>query len=76
MTVYAAAVNGNYPKNSTMTGNEYWSSCSANSGLDYDQNAMLHLTSDHQNNNAVPQYAIFTGHNSANWLEEQYDSSK
>ena len=75
MAVYAT-VNGNYAKNSAMS-NEYWSSCSANNGLaDYDQGAVLQLTSEHQNSNMVPQYAIYTGHNSVNWLDDQYDSSK
>ena len=56
--------------------NEYWSSCSANNGLECNQGAVLHLTPESQNSNMGPQYAIFTGHSSVNWLDEQYDPSK
>lgn len=80
MTAYAAS--GNYIKNGGM-GNEYWSSCSPGGSLDYDHagnvsqdNAILHVTPDHQTSHISSQYAVFAGHNSSSWLDEQYDPSK
>lgn len=80
MTAYASS--GNYIKTCGI-GNEYWSSCSPGGSLDYDHagnvsqdNAILHVTADHQTSHISSQYAVFAGHNPSGWLDEQYDASK